>query len=270
VSDSTHTKAKVLNKIVREASGVHNYTLVPPISTGATSKSSSHELIDPDTHPLMKPYREQSNTNPVMCSFGHRPKSASRTFHPGTMKIRLAKGEIAQPAKNGKNGFGLPPSILSKLLHAPKIHHPGEEYQDDDTAIGGVTAENTLLDPHNLFLSNDEILLNNNHKKEADHDRLRKVKSEKAVATGAGGGGGGLSSIPRDEGLNIGEQSWSTTFPTLSPDETGGKGQTSRSPKKISKYPKKVRVIFFIFPSPSSPHTLSLSCLCCGNSLRMM
>jgi hypothetical protein len=46
-------KAKVVNKIVREASGVHNYTLVPPI----LSQVHENIAIDSDTHPLMKPYR---------------------------------------------------------------------------------------------------------------------------------------------------------------------------------------------------------------------
>jgi hypothetical protein len=144
-------KAKVLNKIVRETSGVHNYTLVPPI-LGRTKETIE---IDPETHPLMKPYREQTNRNPVMCSFGHRPKSASRTFHPGTMKVRLTKGQIVQPAIAGKNGFGLPPSVLSKLLHAPKIRHPGEE--EEETTEESSPHRKELIDPHNLFLANDSL-----------------------------------------------------------------------------------------------------------------
>lgn len=221
MSNVIHTKAKVINKIVRETSGVHNYTLVPPLSHEDSKKSSSHESIDPDTHPLMKPYREQSNTNPIMCSFGHRPKSASRTFHPGTMKIRLTKGEIAQPARNGRNGFGLPPSILSKLLHAPKIHHPGEEYEDDIA-----TNEKSLLsDPHNLFLSNEQILKDSHSL--SSIDQIQRGKNER-----------NLNPISRTESFKIGEQSWSTTFPDV-PADAGLEG-LNKSPKKMSKYPKKV------------------------------
>jgi hypothetical protein len=233
--------------------------LVPPI---VTNKSRSHENIpiDPDTHPLMKPYREQSNTNPIMCSFGHRPKSASRTFHPGTMKIRLTKGEIAQPARNGRNGFGLPPSILSKLLHAPKIHHPGEEFEEEITAGAGTGAtENSLYDPHNLFLSNDQILKESSLPSSSSAmDQIRKVKSEK-----------NLNPISRTESLKIGEQSWSTTFPDLNAAAataaTDLEGHNKPS-KKISKYPKKVpppssiiSPLFFLLSPSCHAHDLLLS-----------
>ena len=227
-----HTKAKVINKIVRETSGVHNYTLVPPLSHDDSKKSSSssHEstavvAIDPDTHPLMKPYREQSNTNPIMCSFGHRPKSASRTFHPGTMKIRLTKGEIAQPARNGRNGFGLPPSILSKLLHAPKIYHPGEEFQDDIP-----TNEKSLSDPHNLFLSNEQILKDSHSF--SSIDQIQTTKNDKI-----------LNPISRTESFKIGEHSWSTTFPDVPAADADAAADLEglhKSPKKMSKFPKKV------------------------------
>ncbi len=192
------TKAKVVNKIVREASGVHNYTLVPPI----VGRNTEPIEIDPDTHPLMKPYREQSNTNPVMCSFGHRPKSASRTFHPGTMKIRLRKGEVVQPNGGGKNGFGLPPSVLSKLLHAPKIYHPGEEFEDPKE-------EKTLADPHNLFLSNEELFETSPSQKV-----YKKNKTRSAPA--------------RLDSLKVGEQSWSSVLPDENDDSPGG------SPNKFS------------------------------------
>jgi hypothetical protein len=129
---------------------VHNYALVPPIRN---KKKQDKLEIDPETHPLMKPYREQSNGNPVMVSFGHRPKSASRTFHPGTMRIRLGHGEIADTAAaEGKNGIGLPPSVLAQLLRAPRIPRPGEELAEDGEPGGG-----ELHDPNGLFLPNDQL-----------------------------------------------------------------------------------------------------------------
>jgi len=154
VGNPVLTKVKVVNKIVREASGVHNYALVPPI----VHKTNNDGPIDSETHPLMKPYREQSNRNPVMCSFGHRPRSASRTFHPGTMRIRLRKNEIADPLEGGKSGFGLPPSTLSQILHAPRVHRPGEELDDDtDGTRTDPRTSGEMYDPHDLFLPNEQI-----------------------------------------------------------------------------------------------------------------
>jgi hypothetical protein len=78
-------KAKVINKIVREESGMHTYTLVPPLP-GDDSRSHERETIDV-SHPTFRPYAMESSLKPVMSSFGHRPKSASRTFNPATMKV---------------------------------------------------------------------------------------------------------------------------------------------------------------------------------------
>ena len=86
------TKAKVLNKIVREASGVFNYALVPPIIDKQQKKpEKSDSKIDPDTCTYVAPYRKESGSNPIIMSFGHRPRSASRTFYPGTMKVMTLK-----------------------------------------------------------------------------------------------------------------------------------------------------------------------------------
>ena len=71
----------MLNKIVRDASGVHTYALIPPIND-STISANQNQSIDPETNPVMKPYRDQINRKPIMASFGHRPRSASRTFHP--------------------------------------------------------------------------------------------------------------------------------------------------------------------------------------------
>ena len=81
------TKAKVLNKFVRDASGINSYAMIPPPRSKDTSFEK--EKFDPETHPLVKPYRLESLRKPVMCSFGHRPSSASRTFYPATMKVIL-------------------------------------------------------------------------------------------------------------------------------------------------------------------------------------
>ena len=145
------TKAKVINKIVRDVSGVHTYALIPPIEKKGKKVK---EVVDPDTHPLMKPYRDESTRNPIMCSFGHRPRSASRTFHPSTMKVRLRHEEVAAVADQGKNGFGLQPAVLAKLLHAPPLSH---DQGEGDSKSRGSAPPSGWEDPHNLFLSPDEL-----------------------------------------------------------------------------------------------------------------
>ncbi len=147
------TKVKVLNKIVREASGVYNYTLVPPPKKDG---EDAKEIWDADTHPLTKPYRDASQANPTMCSFGHRPSSASRTFHPATMVFRLKKGEVAKPVDTGR--FGLTPANLAKVITAPKYTSLADSWNNspdkDDTIVteGG----STLEDPYGLFFSESE------------------------------------------------------------------------------------------------------------------
>lgn len=119
-------KAKVINKIVREGSGMYNYTLVPPLPGDEDrfekNGKNDKENFDPHAHPTLRPYALESNLKPVVASFGHRPKSASRVFHPSTMKIRLKHGEIIDNYEN-KTGFGLPVSVLARLLHAPRLPH---------------------------------------------------------------------------------------------------------------------------------------------------
>ena len=127
-------KANVLNKIVREASGIHNYTIVAPIRT--VDKKPVIGKLEPETNPRVRPYAKEAKMKPVLCSFGHRPRSASRTFHPATMKFRLKHGEIARGGDNvNKTGFGLPVSVLSQVLHAPKLYHPGDNALFGDTSI---------------------------------------------------------------------------------------------------------------------------------------
>jgi hypothetical protein len=143
------TKAKVINKIVREVSGVHTYALIPPIEK---RDKRVKEEVDPDTHPLMKPYRDESTRNPVMCSFGHRPSSASRTFHPSTMNFRLQHEEVAAVASKGQSGFGLQPAVLAKLLHAPPLAHD----QGDDSKSGS-RPPSGWEDPLGLFLPSEDL-----------------------------------------------------------------------------------------------------------------
>ena len=164
VRSPMETKAHVLNKIVRDASGVHTYALVPPIENELTqSKTSKRSLIDPETNPILKPYRDQINRKPIMTSFGHRPNSASRVFHPATMKIHLKHEEVVHVETNGKNGFGLPTSVLSQLLHCPRLERPSEktaaavesEYDAEDR-ISSPNLPNAF-DTRDLFLPDDEM-----------------------------------------------------------------------------------------------------------------
>ncbi len=105
--------------------------------------------------------REQTNRAPTMSSFGHRPTSASRTFHPATMKVLLKKGEIAKPNANGSNGFGLTPSILSKILQTPKLQTEQEAIEFEHEELREqVRREQEIKrqqrareDPHHLFSS---------------------------------------------------------------------------------------------------------------------
>lgn len=147
------TKVKVLNKIVREASGVYNYALVPPPKKEG---DESKEIWDVDTHPLTKPYRDASQANPTMCSFGHRPSSASRTFHPATMVFRLKKGEIAKPTDAGR--FGLTPANLAKVITAPKYVSLADSWNDSpgNDNVSANDGSSTIDDPYGLFFSESE------------------------------------------------------------------------------------------------------------------
>lgn len=136
---SVAVKANVINKIVREVSGVHNYTIVPPPKAKYSLESEKDlvkkEFMDPSTNPRVKVYANEAKLKPKVCSFGHRPRSASRTFHPSTMKFKLRHGEVvsANPS-DGSNGnksrVGLPVAVLAKVLKAPRLYRPGEEMQE--------------------------------------------------------------------------------------------------------------------------------------------
>ena len=138
-------KANVVNKFVREASGIHTYALVaPPRLKGEVIPMDP----DPETNPFVKTYAKETKKKPVIVSFGHRPSSASRVFNPGTMKIKMKHNEFATAPREGKFEFGLPVGILGKLLKAPKITMPGAGGDEEDFSASGSAP---APDPHGLF-----------------------------------------------------------------------------------------------------------------------
>lgn len=187
-------KANVLNKIVREASGVYNYAIVPPPIQNDASATQKNEKVDPELHPKLKPYASEAKMKPVVCSFGHRPKSASRTFLPATMKFRLKHGEVVK-SETVQTGFGLPVAVLAKVLKAAHIRPPSAQ---EDILVDDAISEPTIdsnhrqesLDYSDLFLSaEDEKTL---------FDPIRKV-SKSAGSQGDDGNADGswISSIER-------------------------------------------------------------------------
>lgn len=153
-------KAHVVNKIVREASGVYNYALVPPPRQKDPQKKPTEDKIDPELHPRLKPYASEAKLKPVVCSFGHRPRSASRTFHPATMKFRLRHNEVANSGSNTQTGFGLPVAVLAKVLNAPKLRPMSADEDLLDDAISEPTLHSNhqqmSLQHSDLFLSAED------------------------------------------------------------------------------------------------------------------
>lgn len=155
-------KAHVVNKIVREASGVYNYAIVPPPRQKDTSIVDKDQKVDPELHPRLKPYASEAKMKPIICSFGHRPSSASRTFHPATMKFRLKHSEVAKSGSETQTGFGLPVAVLAKVLKAPPIRPPSAQ---QDIFVDDTISEPTLDSGHHnhgrleysdLFLSAED------------------------------------------------------------------------------------------------------------------
>ena len=148
-------KARVLNKIIREESGQHTYTLVPPVPQKGVR--AIIEPVDPETHPLFRPYALEAHQKPVNMSFGHRPSSASRTFNPATMKVRLRHGAVAKQEKPvHASGFGIPVSLLTKVLHAPDLPRPGDE---EPVSPKKHHHNGPFSDPNSLFPSDEEMQL---------------------------------------------------------------------------------------------------------------
>jgi len=155
VSRPEAIKANVLNKIVREASGIHTYAIIPPPREKMDGEKKSFDIDpDPETNPAMRPYAMEAKMKPVLCSFGHRPRSASRTFHPATMKFRLKHGEIASNLDSNKTGVGLPVATLAKVLKAPKILST-EDMLDESKVSTEFDASTTELRSE-LFFSETE------------------------------------------------------------------------------------------------------------------
>lgn len=204
-SRSVAIKANVVNKVVREASGIHNYTIVPPPRLDDARSLAGKEPLEPETNPLVRAYAQEAKSKPIVCSFGHRPKSASRTFHPATMKFRLKHGQILPSVKDGKTGVGLPVAVLKKVLHAPKIQQNfadviGSEVDIPTSAPSssqGQRMHHTISAPgliqsqpngssgnlrNNLFLSKDEqddlFATNKNHTKARPHGKLAPLDTD--------------------------------------------------------------------------------------------
>jgi len=148
---SVAVKAAVLNKIVREASGVNTYVITAP---PRSLEDKPEDISDPDTNPHFKAYAKETKKKPIIMSFGHRPRSASRTFNPATMRFRMRHGEMVKTDSEGQYGFGLPVGVLAKILKAPKISNNGtfgaQGNGDDDTSMEDAAAA-SRYDPHDLF-----------------------------------------------------------------------------------------------------------------------
>ena len=145
-------KAKIISKIVREESGEHTYTIIPPIEMVPRKIWGDPIETTNEMHPLFRPYFQAAVLKPTMTSFGHRPKSASRIFNPATMKIRLKHDEIVKTnSKNQKTSFGIPVTTLAKLLHTPKLPNFGETLNQRNTK----SSPNSLFENNQLFYDED-------------------------------------------------------------------------------------------------------------------
>ena len=127
--DKENNENKNKNKIIKKSND--NF-----IKKNNRKKKNKRNDVDP-MHSIFQPYLLETNLNPIMTSYGHRPMSASRTFNPCTMKIHLKHDEIIKTTKKTKKtGFGIPVTILAKLLYAPKLRNY------DDTNINDFFTEN--------------------------------------------------------------------------------------------------------------------------------
>lgn len=153
MKNTTDLKLKIVNKILRKELDSTTYTVMPPILE-KTRKTGFSDFNIPEPidhrHPVFRPYYTDFLLRPVMTSYGHRPSSGSRTFVPATMKIRLKHGELIKTdLEKKKTGFGLPVSVLAKLLRVPKqpksLNSSGDSFytetspnslSDDEDKIG--------------------------------------------------------------------------------------------------------------------------------------
>lgn len=190
VTRSIAMKANVVNKIVREASGIHTYTIIPPprIITNPDGKAE-REVLQVDTNPRVRPYANESKAKPVLVSFGHRPSSASRTFHPSTMKFRLKQGEILPSTQDlhqqQKKRIGLPVAVLAKVLHAPPIvsleevlSKPGTSGDDPDQNYNYSSNKSFTSDEYGVNL--EESTLTDQQQRPFDYEGLFFTKDQQA------------------------------------------------------------------------------------------
>ena len=102
-------KSLLLTKIVRNALGDNTYYY-----PNETNKSRSNKKnVNPYMHPSIKVYEKECSYNVKDVSFGHRKHSASRLFHPATMKVHLKHSEcVDSPLPY----IGIPADDLSMLM----------------------------------------------------------------------------------------------------------------------------------------------------------
>ena len=102
-------KSLLLTKIVRNALGDNTYYY--PNETNKTK--SNKKNVNPYMYPSIKIYEKECRSKEIAVSFGHRKHSASRLFHPATMKVHLKHSEcVDSPLPY----IGIPADDLSILL----------------------------------------------------------------------------------------------------------------------------------------------------------
>lgn len=124
MKNTTEVQSKILNKILQNELNLTASTTVPPI----LEKTRNTGFCDFDTsgvvnrrHPVFRPYYTDTHLRPIMTSDGHSSFSGSRTSIPRQKESRIKNGEITRSdSKKKKTGFGLPVSVLAKLLRVPK------------------------------------------------------------------------------------------------------------------------------------------------------
>ena len=231
-------KARVLNKIVREESGQHTYTLVPPVPQKGGKEVS--EPIDPETHPLFRPYALEAHQKPVIMSFGHRPSSASRTFNPATMKVRLRHGAVAKQEKPvHASGFGIPVSLLTKVLHAPDLPRPGDE---ELVSPKKQHHNGPFSDPNSLFPSEQEMQFlglkkssNNNKPASSSSSIPNHEKNHRGQPTSSSGSNN-----------NMGERRVQSAHTPRSPQYEGSPGSNSSHERTIMSATGKKHITYTI------------------------
>lgn len=135
---------KLFNKIVQEYSGDKDF--------GKSRAILEKKLVLMPKRVDMAVYDQVADLKTI--TYGHRRKSASLIFNPGTMKLR-EKGK--DPVKN----VGLPVDLLKQLLQAPKPHNKANTMSVISNNTG-IDSHHQLLndtnDPHDLFVHDSTLL----------------------------------------------------------------------------------------------------------------